>query len=313
MHEFEDLSDALFGCPLSRVAIFDTETTGFSDGDEILEIAVVDGYGETLLSSYVRPQHHTKWPGAAEVNHITFADVGDAPTIEELAPSLAETLGSAGLVSGYNVSYDLSMLRRVGVLSSWPRNTFDVMKEFARVHGKPSRKWGSKRWVRLSECAATYGYTFHPHDAEDDARATAFCFRHLLADGSYLRIAAQERSGRLQMALGQRKAAVEAAASLLEKQGPGTYAAELCWIEGACAGKQNLACCVDGVPVGLVPAASFWKVRTFFGEEEAEDGMLSCQVRLGEAQGRPHAQLVLMDEEEWLDELVRLARIAHSS
>ena len=38
MHEFEDLSDALFGCPLSRVAIFDTETTGFSDGDEILEI-----------------------------------------------------------------------------------------------------------------------------------------------------------------------------------------------------------------------------------------------------------------------------------
>ena len=41
--------------------------------------------------------------------------------------------------------------------------------------------------------------------------------------------------------------------------------------------------------------------------------MLSCQVRLGESRGRPHAQLVLMDEEEWLDELVRLARIAHSS
>ena len=224
MHEFEDLSDALFGCPLSGVAIFDTETTGFSDGDEILEIAVVDGYGETLLSSYVRPQHHTKWPGAAEVNHITYADVRDAPTIEELAPSLAEMLGSAGLVSGYNVSYDLSMLRRVGALSSWPRSTFDVMKEFARVHGKPSRKWGSKRWVRLSECAAAYGYTFRPHDAEDDARATAFCFRHLLADGSYLRIAAQERSRRLQMALGLRKATVEAAASLLEKQGPGTSA-----------------------------------------------------------------------------------------
>ena len=198
------------------------------------------------------------------------------------------------------------MLRRVGALSSWPRSTFDVMKEFARVHGKPSRKWGSKRWVRLSECAAAYGYTFRPHDA-------AFCFRHLLADGSYLRIAAQERSRRLQMALGQRKATVEAAASLLEKQGPGTYAAELCWVEGTRAGKQNLACCVDGVPVGLVPAASFWKVRTFFGEEEAEDGILSCQVRLGEAQGRPHAQLVLMDEEEWLDELVRLTRIAHSS
>ena len=68
MHEFEDLSDALFGCPLSGVAIFDTETTGFSDGDEILEIAVVDGYGETLLSSYVRPQHHTKWPG--EPHHV---------------------------------------------------------------------------------------------------------------------------------------------------------------------------------------------------------------------------------------------------
>ena len=313
MHEFEDLSDALFGCPLGRVALFDTETTGFSDGDEILQIAVVDGYGETLLSSYVRPLHHTKWPGAADVNHITYADVRVAPTIEELAPALAETLGSAGLVSGYNVAYDLSMLRRVGVLASWPHDTFDVMREFARVHGKPTFRRKTGGWVRLSECAATYGYAFHPHDAEGDAKATAFCFRHLLADGSYLRIAAQERSRRLQMALGQRKATAEAAASLLEKEGRGTYAAKLCWIEGARAGKQNLACCVDGMPIGLVPAASFWKVRTFFGEEETAEGKLSCQVRLDEAQGRPHAQLVLMDEEEWLDELVRLARKAHSS
>lgn len=310
MHEFEDLADALFGCPLDEVAVFDTETTGFSDGDEILQIAVTDGLGKTLLSSYVRPLRHTAWPGAADVNHITYADVRDAPTIEELSPALAETLGTAGLISGYNVAYDLSMLRRVGVLASWPHATFDVMQEFARVHGKPSLKRDGKAWVRLSECAATYGYTFHPHDAEDDARAAAFCFRHLLADGSYLRIASKERFCRLKIALVQDGAARRSCRALLERSGPGIFEAELGWMRTR-SGERRLACFAEGTPIGLVPAAHLGQVHTFFGSEDVD--MLSCHLQLDEKGGALHAVLLLMDEEEWLGELVRLARRAHSS
>ena len=62
------------------LVIFDTETTGLGSDAEIVEIACIDGGGDVLLTSMVRPAHPIP-RDATNVHGTTDADVRDAPTI----------------------------------------------------------------------------------------------------------------------------------------------------------------------------------------------------------------------------------------
>lgn len=178
-----DICEELTGYPLSDVVVFDTETTGTNSwaGDEILSISIVDGLGRDLFTSYVRPTRHRSWPDAQKVNGISPRMVRDAPTASEIADDVRRLLAGNVLVVGYNVWFDIGFLMKQGVLSREPISQFDVMREYADV----VLKGGS--WVKLSELSRRYGYGFRAHDAAEDAKATAFCFRSLLTDVDYLR------------------------------------------------------------------------------------------------------------------------------
>lgn len=178
-----DICEELTGYPLSSVVVFDTETTGTSpwSGDEILSISIVDGYGRDLFTSYVRPTRHRSWPDAQRVNGISPRMVRNAPTAREISERVRELLAGNVLVVGYNVNFDIGFLTNQGILSREPLSTFDVMREYADV------VLGGGKWVRLSELARRYGYSFSAHDAAEDAKATAYCFRALMTDHEYLR------------------------------------------------------------------------------------------------------------------------------
>lgn len=186
-----DICEELTGYPLSDVAVFDTETTGTNPwaGDELLSISIVDGHGRDLFTSYVRPTRHRSWPDAQRVNGISPRMVRDAPTANEIADDVRKLLAGNVLVVGYNVEFDIGFLTNQGVLSREPMSRFDVMREYADV----VLKGGS--WVKLSELSRRYGYRFRAHDAAEDARATAFCFRSLLTDVDYLRNRQKYRYG----------------------------------------------------------------------------------------------------------------------
>lgn len=53
----------------------DTETTGLDDDDEIVELGIADAEGQVLVSTLVRPEHHTEWPEAEAINGTTTACV----------------------------------------------------------------------------------------------------------------------------------------------------------------------------------------------------------------------------------------------
>ena len=188
MASFRDVSEIVTGFTLDKVVVFDTETTGVNvREDEVLSIAICDAMGNVLYESRVRPVKHFSWPDAQRVNGISPAMVASAPTLAEIAPEIRKHLLGNKLVVGYNLPFDLNMLVNNGVLEDWPAAIFDVMTEYARFHGSAPSIYGSGfKYSKLEACADSYGYMFAAHDATEDAKATAWCYRALVNDESFL-------------------------------------------------------------------------------------------------------------------------------
>lgn len=177
-------ADALRAYKPEEIIVFDAETTGVNSksGDEILSLAITDGAGKVLFESLFKPVHRLRWPKAQEVNGISPEMVRDKPALLERKEEIERIFSGAKLYVAYNADFDLRMLRDGG-LSIPKRPVFDVMKEFAKVHGEWSTYREDWRWFKLSECAAYYGVpTPNAHEALGDVQTTLACFRGLLDD-----------------------------------------------------------------------------------------------------------------------------------
>lgn len=90
----------------SGIIVFDLETTGLDPSvDEILQIAAIDGDGNTLVNSYLRPYVQEYWPAAEAVNGITPDMVKDAPELHELLPVLKGIFESAKLLVSFDTPH----------------------------------------------------------------------------------------------------------------------------------------------------------------------------------------------------------------
>ena len=189
MATLDDMCRLAVGCELKDVVVVDLETTGLDAYyDEILSIGICDGNGKPIYSSYVRPTRTASWPEAEAVNGISPSMVANAPTAEEIAPSIAFMLSNANAIVGYNASFDLGFLRACGAVDYTVIEDFDVMKEYAELHGSRKAKWGERyQYSKLAQCALSYGYEFSAHDAMEDAKATAHCFRAIICDRLFVK------------------------------------------------------------------------------------------------------------------------------
>ena len=88
----------------------DTETTGLSNFDEIIDLALIDSDGTELINTLIRPTIpiHAK---ATEVHHISNEDIIDAPGFNEIMINLVK-LTEDRLVLIYNTDFDQRMLRQ---------------------------------------------------------------------------------------------------------------------------------------------------------------------------------------------------------
>ena len=159
-----------------RVVCLDVETTGLDPrSDEVLQVALVRGDGEVLLSRYVRPEHHSSWPLAQRTHGISPSMVEGCPSLASLKPEIEEAFEDVDLIVGYNVAFDLLFLRAADI-SIGKAPVFDVMREFAPVAGRWDADSHRYAWVSLAYCARYYGVSLLAHDALGDARATLACF-----------------------------------------------------------------------------------------------------------------------------------------
>lgn len=172
----------------------DTETTGLSvTDDELLQISIVDRYGAELFNEYVKPKHHTEWPEAETVNHISPTQVQNLPHIDTYIEKITTLLEQSEKIIGYNTEFDLGFLAAAaGKDDAWLEHmttkSVDVMREFAEVYGEWSEKHDAYRFQKLTTCAEQYGYTWSsgPHDSLEDAKATIYCWPRVSGDLAWI-------------------------------------------------------------------------------------------------------------------------------
>lgn len=160
--------------------VLDTETTGLDNGAEIVQIAIIDRDGETLIDTLVRPKNPIP-PSATAIHHIHNDMVYLSPTFPEILPKLIEILAGKQVIA-YNAKFDRNMLHSSADVWGIPRTDWKsfsewhcAMQKFAEIYGEIGY-YGLKR-QKLSTACTYYGIPHgNGHDALSDCQSTlALC------------------------------------------------------------------------------------------------------------------------------------------
>ncbi len=151
---------------MESIVALDIETTGLDpDKDAIIEIGAVrfrEHRVEAEWSTLVNPARHIP-PFITQLTGITDQMVLQSPPIREVLAGLAEFVGNAPIL-GHNVRFDLSFLRKQGILRN---NTALDSYEMAAVLLPNAGRYN------LGALAQALGVLYPAtHRALDDARAT---------------------------------------------------------------------------------------------------------------------------------------------
>lgn len=145
--------------------VLDTETTGLHpQSDEILQLSIIDGDGNTLWNKLYRPLFKTSWPDAQRIHHIKPSDVQDKDFISDDLEEIQDILDRAEQVCAFNAEYDMAFLGEIGLHLDTSK-IVDTMREYAR-------KYYGRDYIKLVQAAKECRYRYNAHDALEDCRAT---------------------------------------------------------------------------------------------------------------------------------------------
>lgn len=144
-----------------KFVILDTETTGLDRTAEIVEIAVIDPDGKTLLSTFVKPARPIP-ADATRIHGITDVMVEKAPNFALVVPALVEILTGTNVIV-YNATYDRKLLHQSAEANNLPKTDWKTlsrwwcaMETFAEIYGDWDSYRQSYRWQKLATAARYY-------------------------------------------------------------------------------------------------------------------------------------------------------------
>lgn len=159
-----------------RWMILDTETTGFANNDDIIEVAAVTPRGEPLIDCLIRPGRRIPYE-ITQLTGIRDEMVAGSPSFRAAwEQSLAAQLGARAILA-YNAPFDVRMLRQniqrhCGLLWA-PVGSDCLMRAYARYAGERQHR-GGYRSHRLSDACAQMGIAHeHAHRALEDCLVSA--------------------------------------------------------------------------------------------------------------------------------------------
>lgn len=163
----------------------DTETTGFSPQDVVVEVGVVDLSGSTLYETLIKPPV-TIPAEAVAIHGITEVMVASAPSWKEAWADLQPVL-EGRFIGAYNADFDLRLMKQTHerYWLDWAmddKHFFCVMKLYSAFYGQLSQRGNGFRFHKLEAAGAACRIPLpNAHRAVDDAKLTAALF-HFIAN-----------------------------------------------------------------------------------------------------------------------------------
>jgi len=164
--------------------VIDVETTGIGGDAEVIEIAILDANGSTLLNTLVRPTQPIP-AEATQLHRITDAMVANAPTWPEIALQYEAIIAGRTFVA-YNAQFDERLIsqtyQRYGMVVAPEVTTACAMLLYASwngewVEGRHGWQW---RWIKLGEAARECGVLVEgAHRALADTQMTLGVLQYL--------------------------------------------------------------------------------------------------------------------------------------
>lgn len=138
--------------------ILDTETTGVSGEDRVVELSIIDTEGACIYSCMFNPGMPMP-EGASAVNGITDDMLKDKPTFDMQAKTLAMILRGK-TIAGWNIGFDTRMIRneflRLGITEEIWASEWDTMDWFGRRMGLKAGRNGT-HWCKLIKAKEMMG------------------------------------------------------------------------------------------------------------------------------------------------------------
>ncbi len=168
--------------------ILDTETTALGSDAEICEISIIDGLGNIVFDSLIKPINSIP-EGVIKIHGITNEMVENAPSFEDVysqillilfpAPSAANPFKTDKTVIIYNKMYDMKILKQVSVMcnkafiSPEPFEAINTYTICAMRHYSEFKN--QSKWSKLTDACISMGIDitqFKAHRALGDCQMT---------------------------------------------------------------------------------------------------------------------------------------------
>lgn len=135
-----------------RFSCLDTETTSVNIAAEMTEVGIIDGRGEVLCSTLVKPLGEMS-SGAISQTGITAEMLKDAPTLKKVHAKIQAALDIHPVLLIYNAEFDLRILNQstyqVGLPEFKMPKVLDLMLRFSPWVGDWNARHGDFSWPRL--------------------------------------------------------------------------------------------------------------------------------------------------------------------
>jgi DNA polymerase III subunit epsilon len=137
----------------NNFVVLDTETTGLDSSAEIIEIAIIDASGATLINTRVKALNPIP-PGASNVHGIYAKDLVDAPLWIEVREKCMALMNGKDVII-YNRDYDTKLLRYTDAHNGIKENAWKniefwcAMLAYAEHRGEWNSYRNSPKWHKL--------------------------------------------------------------------------------------------------------------------------------------------------------------------
>jgi DNA polymerase-3 subunit epsilon len=139
-----------------KYIILDTETTGLTNDDEIIQLAIIDMDGNSLFNELIKPSNNESISKKAlRIHGISMLKLKDSPTFKEIAKTL-RSITKGKILIAYNAAFDSRVYAQSyqfsGGFNPWgmKRKWECAMLEYARFTGEWNEYHNDYKWQKLA-------------------------------------------------------------------------------------------------------------------------------------------------------------------